>query len=96
MSLKFIRILRLYSLPIGPENFTAIKNCPRVNTGDRFSDITDGQVYQGLVSDGFLLNPSNISFQFNTDGVPVFQSSSFSFWPLHLIINELPLRKRFV
>ena len=28
------------------------------------------------------------------DGVPLFRSSSFSMWPLHFKINELPLRLR--
>lgn len=76
--------------------FAAIERCQRVKAGDTLRDITDGIVYQELVDSGFLLNPSNISFQFNTDGVPVFKSSSFSFWPLHLMINELPLKKRYV
>ena len=34
---------------------------------------------------------SYISVIFNTDGIPVFRSSGFSFWPL---INELPYRMR--
>jgi len=43
---------------------------------------------------GFLSNQSNISFILNTDGVPVFRSS-FSFWPIYLIINELPYKMRY-
>ena len=70
--------------------FAAVERCRRVKTGDTLSDITDGIVYQELVAGGFLLN---ISFQFNTDGVPVFKSSSFSFWPLHL--NKLTPKKRY-
>ena len=53
-------------------------------------DIYDGAVYQEQMASGFLSNQSNISFILNTDGVPVFCSSSFSFWPIYLIINELP------
>ncbi|XP_070537248.1 uncharacterized protein [Ptychodera flava] len=30
----------------------------------------------------------------NTDGVPVFKSSSFSLWPLYLMVNELPFHER--
>lgn len=30
-----------------------------------------------------------ISFTWNTDGVPVFQSSQYSIWPLLLQVNEL-------
>ena len=55
------------------------------------ADIYDGTLYQSLFKrDGFLSFKSNISFQWNTDGVPLFSSSSFSMWPLYLKINELP------
>ena len=57
---------------------------------DAYCDIKDGFVYQQLVSNGFLSKSNNISFQLNTDGVPVFKSSGCSFWPIHLLINELP------
>ena len=59
-------------------------------------DIYGGEIYQDLVKSGFLQNPHNLTLVFNTDGIPVFRSSSFSFWPLHLIINELPFRMRYV
>ena len=59
-----------------------------------YCDIYDGNVYQELVRDGFLANKDNISFLFNTDGIPVFKSSGFSFWPLFLLINELPYKMR--
>jgi hypothetical protein len=35
-------------------------------------------------------NPYNVSFTWNTDGIPVFKSSKFSLWPFYLVINELP------
>lgn len=59
-----------------------------------YSDIYDGKVNQSRVSTGFLADKKNISFTFNTDGIPVFKSSGFSFWPLYLFINELPYRMR--
>ena len=37
----------------------------------------------------FLSYQSNISFQWNTDGVPLFSSSSYSMWPLYLKIKSL-------
>ena len=74
--------------------FSAIEDYQRIRRGGLYSDISDGAVYQELVASGFLSNPSNISLQFNTDGVPVFKSSSFSFWPVHIIINELSPRMR--
>ena len=36
----------------------------------------------------------NISLTWNTDGVPLFKSSSFALWPLYFIVNELPYNKR--
>uniref|UniRef100_A0A6V7IHC1 Transposase domain-containing protein n=1 Tax=Bracon brevicornis TaxID=1563983 RepID=A0A6V7IHC1_9HYME len=60
-------------------------------------DIYDGQVYERYMSDvnDFdLKSPSNISFMWNSDGVPLFKSSQFSIWPLFLKINELPPKKR--
>ncbi|XP_063425300.1 uncharacterized protein LOC134708578 [Mytilus trossulus] len=38
--------------------------------------------------------PNNISFTWNTDGIPVFKSSKFSLWPFYLVINELPYKQR--
>lgn len=67
----------------------------RSGSGNSRSDICDGVVYQKLVKNGFLANKHNISVVFNTDGVPVFRSSAFSFWPLYLVVNELPYRMRY-
>ena len=66
----------------------------RNGTGRGYTDIYDGTVYQRLVSEGFFSQPSHISLMFNTDGLPVFRSSGFSFWPLYLFVNELPYRMR--
>lgn len=44
-------------------------------------DICDGGVYQELVSQGYFSVQTNISVTFNTDGIPVFRSSGFSFGP---------------
>ena len=58
-------------------------------------------IYDGLFSEkhfknyGFLVNPDNISFLWNTDGVPLFKSSKISIWPIFLIINELEPSLRF-
>ena len=64
----------------------------------RFSaetDVYSGEIYQQHVTSGFLSDKANISFIFNTDGIPVFRSSKFTFWPLLLMINELPFRMRY-
>ena len=66
----------------------------RGNSGDGYRDIYDGRIYQHQVTNGFLKDERNISFIFNTDGIPVFKSSEYSFWPLYLLINELPYTMR--
>ena len=36
-----------------------------------------------------------ITMTFNTDGIPLYKSSSVSIWPVYLVINELPPVLRF-
>ena len=55
-------------------------------------DVYDGEMYRKLSA--FLSQPANVSLLLNTDGVSVFHSSTVSLWPIWLIVNELPLRKR--
>ena len=58
-------------------------------------DIYDGARYQSYMQSGkFLSQDHNISFIWNTDGVPVFKSSKYSIWPLYFSIAELPPHKR--
>ncbi len=57
-------------------------------------DIYDGAAYRKHST--FLNNPANISFTLNTDGVSLYRSSSISIWPVWLVVNELPPRKRYV
>ena len=58
------------------------------------SDIYDGLQYAHHTKPGGFLdkvvNPVNISFIINTDGVALFNSSTVSVWPVFLVINELP------
>ncbi len=56
------------------------------------SDICDGQCYRDLTSKGQFLDAANcnISFTFNTDGVPLFASTGCKLWPIFMVINELP------
>ncbi|XP_062567995.1 uncharacterized protein LOC134230240 [Saccostrea cucullata] len=66
-------------------------------------DICDGKLYkETFTKDGYFTNSTaehhgqlHISFQMNTDGVSLFRSSSFSIWPVYLVINELPPHLRF-
>lgn len=70
--------------------FNRVKHNP-----NNIEDIYDGHRYRELMKPGnFLDTPENISFTWNTDGIPVFKSSKFSIWPLYFVINELPLQKR--
>ena len=63
---------------------------------DHIEDIYDGCIYKELFEDnGLLSNPDNISFLWNTDGVPLFKSSKVSIWPIFLVINELEPKFRF-
>lgn len=67
----------------------------RTRQPGKISDIYDGHIYKSLFeNNGILSNPNNMSLTWNTDGVPLFKSSSFSLWPLYFIINELPYNKR--
>ena len=54
-------------------------------------DIYDREIYlKDFKDNGFLSNKDNISFLWNTDGVPLFKSSKISIWSIFLVINELP------
>ena len=62
------------------------------------SDIYDGKMYRDMIKNENcnLKKPYSMSDGFNSDGVPVFNSSSFSIWPILSFINELPplMRKK--
>ena len=61
-----------------------------------YTDICDGRLYKQFQSSGILGDSCRqyVSLTFNTDGIPVFRSSGYQFWPLYLVINELPFRLR--
>ncbi|KAK3731182.1 hypothetical protein QZH41_019239, partial [Actinostola sp. cb2023] len=60
------------------------------------TDIIDGKYYQAICREGqFLHDTNNISLIFNTDGAPLYSSSSISLWPVFLAVNELPSPDRF-
>ncbi|XP_043470909.1 uncharacterized protein LOC122504076 [Leptopilina heterotoma] len=58
-------------------------------------DIYDGKKYREFLS---TLNEYDrlhyASLVFNTDGAPLFESSTYSIWPIFLMINELPYHIR--
>ncbi|KAK3931070.1 Conserved oligomeric Golgi complex subunit 3 [Frankliniella fusca] len=62
---------------------------------NNIEDIYDGAIYKEQVNNGFLSQPTNLSFMWYTDGVSVFNiSNKFSIWPIYLVINELRYKDR--
>jgi len=60
------------------------------------SDISSGESYKKLKQPGgFLDDTSNITLSMFIDGIPLYSSSSISLWPVYLLINEIPPKKRF-
>lgn len=60
-----------------------------------YNDIYDGNTYRNFVDD--LPNDekqSYVTFTFNCDGAPTFESSTFSIYLIQIIINELPMEDR--
>nr|XP_021326613.1 uncharacterized protein LOC110438464 [Danio rerio] len=95
------------NVPVAPQIQNLLEN-PEIqkHLGYRFdrphsvenviSDIFDGAFYEKLSEPGGILsNSNNFSYNFNSDGSPVFKSSKFSIWPIHLHLNELPPKIRF-
>lgn len=53
------------------------------------SDITSSLLYKQLVQKHHF-SGNDITLTWNTDGVPVFKSSTYSIWPIQCMVNELP------
>ncbi|XP_073668003.1 uncharacterized protein [Paramisgurnus dabryanus] len=81
----------LETLNLG-ESLNYRKNRP--TNPDTISDIMDGKLYEQMCKDSNLKNDYSFSLTFNSDGVPIFKSSTFSIWPLLCYINELPSKIR--
>lgn len=74
--------------------FTELTNYRQPSTN--ICDITSSDCIQEKRKQGEFLNSThNLSLLFNTDGVPLYSSSSVSIWPVFLVINELPPAMRF-
>ncbi|KAK3917576.1 Tyrosine--tRNA ligase [Frankliniella fusca] len=61
---------------------------------NNIEDIFDGEMYKE--AENLMTNPTGITFTFNTDGVQIFKSNTYSLWPVYVVINELPPEKRFL
>lgn len=60
---------------------------------DKESDVISGKVYRKLI-DTHVISKTDITLQWNTDGVQTHKSSKVSMWPIQVSINELPYRLR--
>ena len=66
------------------------------NHDENKAGIIFAKEYQKLGKEGqFLWHELNISAQFSTDGVEIFQSFSVKIWSIYIAINELPVNIRF-
>ena len=59
-----------------------------------YSDIYNGECYRHLYDTGFCTENGNLTLTVNTDGIPIFKSTSLSLWPVFALINELPYKLR--
>lgn len=62
------------------------------------SDISDSELYRRLntkYSNEGYHHEYLLTYNFNTDGMPIFNSSKRSCWPILLYVNELPPKERF-
>jgi len=83
--------MNIYQFIEGEERWSTIQQRIGQRGKPTITDIIDGKFYNQLCEPGqFLSNKSNISLIFNTDGAPLYSSSSVSLWPVFLEINELP------
>lgn len=74
-----------------------VKHTDAERTPNKIRDIYDGTLYRSY-RNGILLLGRALSLIFNTDGAPVFNSTTTSMWPGQCLIAELQpyLRKKFI
>ncbi len=58
-------------------------------------EIYSGECYRGVKVQSFLReSPYNFTMSFSADGIAVYESSSYSIWPIFLYINELDFHEK--
>lgn len=71
--------------------FELFTHCRKTYSSE--SDIVDGELYRHLKEQN-VIHDNDITIQWNTDGVEIFNSSIYTIWPIQVCINELPYRLR--
>lgn len=76
------------------QKLNEVKKKIKIKSGkdEIITDVYSGKKYQSLLKGNV---PFDFTFNFNTDGAPIFNSSRLGMWPIQLIINELPPEIRF-
>ena len=67
------------------------------NELNKLKDIKDGRIYKSVLKSQKMWFEANkaLTFTLNTDGICLCEKSNLSVWPVYLVINELPIEKRF-
>ncbi|KAK6478319.1 hypothetical protein HHUSO_G20613, partial [Huso huso] len=85
---------QLKSLLLDPNIASGVLSCKGRFSDNTMHDIIDGAKYRTSYST--VPDSCNvISLSFSCDGIPVFNSSSFSVWPVLCVIIEIPPKERF-
>lgn len=88
------QLKKLFARP-GFKESLSYKETRSKKNADNIEDVYDAKNYKDAEKK-FKEFCTNITMMFNTDGMQVFTSNSFSLWPFYLVINELPPNKRFL
>lgn len=83
-----------YHIPLKPQllqllNTKLLTQCRK--TCPTESDIIDGRLYRHLREQN-IIRDNDITIQWYTDVVEIFNSSPYTIWPIQVCINELPYR----
>ncbi|KAK3910290.1 Exoglucanase B [Frankliniella fusca] len=92
------------SLPLGPQiaklfsrpgfvDKLQYKHKRTKKNQSNFEDIYDGRLYKEAGT--FLCDELSMSLMWYTDGIALYECSSYSLWPFFYVINELPPEERF-
>jgi hypothetical protein len=68
------------------------------NANADIEDVQDGSIYKELFSSehAYWFNKNEaFTFSFNTDGISPCEKSNTTIWPIFIVINEIPVEKRF-